>query len=177
MRQYYCQSQELDRISDGRASTPKLSFPRRIKLELRRRFHHSTIRKMQNMIDFFLSWISNPDEQLKNRNHHEASATKFYLQTGDDVRIRSREEIEATLNRWKEYKGCGFMDDMWQYCDTVQTVLKPVERFVDERDYQIKNASGIVLLAGLNCQGTPIYGRCDRNCYYFWRIEWLEKID
>jgi hypothetical protein len=25
--------------------------------------------------------------------------------------------------------------------------------------------------------GTPDYGRCDRACFYFWREEWLEKLD
>jgi len=27
------------------------------------------------------------------------------------------------------------------------------------------------------CQGTPDLGRCDRSCFYFWREEWLEKLD
>jgi len=29
----------------------------------------------------------------------------------------------------------------------------------------------------LHCQGTSDYGRCDRSCFYFWREEWLEKIN
>ena len=66
-------------------------------------------------------------------------------------------------------------NEMSKYCDTTQRVLKRMERFVDERDYKVKKSNGIVLLEGLNCQGTTDFGRCDRNCFFFWREEWLEK--
>jgi hypothetical protein len=94
------------------------------------------------------------------------------LQAGDLVRVRSEEEVRRTLSAWNELRGCAFLEGMWQYCGTTQRVLKLVERFVDERD-----AKGIVLLDGLMCQGTPYYGRCDRSCFYFWREEWLEKVE
>ena len=64
-----------------------------------------------------------------------------------------------------------------QYCGTTQRVLKPLERFVDERDLRVKTSRGIVLLDGVVCQGTADFGRCDRCCVMFWREEWLEKID
>jgi hypothetical protein len=99
------------------------------------------------------------------------------LAAGDAVRVRSEEEIRATLNAWNELKGCMFMDAQRQYCGTSQRVLKPVERFVDERDYRVKKARGLILLDGLICEGTPDYGRCDRACFYFWREEWVERID
>jgi len=56
-------------------------------------------------------------------------------------------------------------------------VFKTLSRFFDERDYQIRRAKGIILLEGVMCQGTALYGPCDRSCFYFWREEWLEKID
>ncbi len=93
------------------------------------------------------------------------------------VRVRSEEEIKASLSAWGELKGCLFMDAQRQYCGTTQRVLKPVERFVDERDYRVKKAKGVVLLEGIICGGTPDYGRCDRACFYFWREEWLEQVD
>ncbi len=99
---------------------------------------------------------------------------KTRFQSGDLVRIRPIEEIKETLNTWDELKGCGFMDEMEPYCGTVQRVMKPVTRFVDERDYQVKKTRGIYLLEGLICQGTKLYGRCDRSCFFFWREEWLE---
>jgi hypothetical protein len=171
-----CQSQVLGQIAIGKAKTLPLSIPRRLKLELRRRLHYLTIRKIQNKIDYVLNFFTPSSEREHIVSPKQVVSSRSPLQAGDLVRVRSREEIQATLNRWKEYRGSGFMDDMWQYCDTVQKVLKPVERFVDERDYQVKKVKGIVLLEGLHCQGTPIFGRCDRNCFYFWREIWLEKI-
>jgi len=99
------------------------------------------------------------------------------LRPGDLVRVRSREEIRATLDHWNQRRGCAFLDEMWAYCGTQQRVFKRVERFLDERDYITKHCKGIVLLEGLICEGTKHFGPCDRSCFYFWRKEWLEKID
>jgi len=99
------------------------------------------------------------------------------LNAGDWVRVRSREEIEATLNHWGQLKGCSFMPEMAQYCGTTQRVLKRMERFVDERDLRAKKVRGIALLEGLRCEGTAEFGRCDRARLYFWREEWLERTE
>jgi hypothetical protein len=98
------------------------------------------------------------------------------LRVGDHVRVRSGREIEATLDPFKELKGCAFLPEMKQFCDTTQSVLQVMERFLDERDYKVKKVRGIVLLEGVICHGTPVFGRCDRCCHLFWREEWLEKV-
>ena len=98
------------------------------------------------------------------------------LKAGDWVRVKPLEEVEATLDRWKELKGCAFLEYMSQYCGTRQRVLQPLERFLDERDYKVKKCRGVVLLEGVICRGTPAFGRCDRCCFLFWREEWLERI-
>lgn len=46
-----------------------------------------------------------------------------------------------------------------------------MEHFLDERDYKVKKVKGIVLLEGVIYQGTPVFGRCDRSCFLFWREE------
>jgi hypothetical protein len=99
------------------------------------------------------------------------------LQAGDWVRVRSLNEIEATFNHGKQVNGCAFMPEMAEYCGTKQMVLKPLKRFVDERDLRVKKASGIILLEGVMCQGAAEFGSCDRSCFYLWREEWLEKVD
>jgi hypothetical protein len=98
------------------------------------------------------------------------------LEPRDLVRVRSREEIQATLDRWNQLKGCAFMEEMWRHCGTVYRVYKRVEIFMDERDYLMKRCKGIVLLEGVMCEGTKDFGQCDRSCFYFWREEWLEKL-
>ena len=105
-----------------------------------------------------------------------AAVITNHLADGDWVRVRSAEEIQPTLNQWKELKGCAFLDSMWEYCGTEHQVLKVMTRFLDERDYTVKKVRGVVLLKEVYCHGTPVFGRCDRCCHLFWREEWLEKI-
>jgi hypothetical protein len=69
------------------------------------------------------------------------------------------------------------MDEMWEYCGTTQRVFKRVEQFLDERDLCVHRVKHIVLLEGVVCGGTRDYGRCDRACFFFWREEWLEKLE
>lgn len=109
-------------------------------------------------------------------NSIETCSRNENLQPGDLVRIRSKEVIWSTLNRWNQLKGCSFMEEMWPYCGTTQRVFKRVEKFLDERDYLLKKCKGIVILKGVFCEGTKDFGPCDRSCFFFWREEWLEKI-
>ena len=99
------------------------------------------------------------------------------LQPGDIVRVRSMAEIQATLNNWNQLKGCSFMEEMAPFCNTMQRVLKRVEKFLDERDYLLKKTRGIIILENVFCQGTRDFGKCDRTCFFFWREEWLEKME
>jgi hypothetical protein len=97
------------------------------------------------------------------------------FQAGDLVRVRAREEIDSTLDPFKELRGCAFLPDMYQYCGTRQRVLKSMTQFLDERDYKLKKVHGVILLENVVCNGTPAFGACDRCCFLFWREEWLEK--
>ena len=99
------------------------------------------------------------------------------LKAGDMVRVKSKEEILRTLNRWNQLNRCSFMEEMWPHCGTKQRVLRRVEKFLDERDYLIKKCKGILILDGVMCEGTKDFGACDRACFFFWREEWLEKVD
>jgi hypothetical protein len=110
-------------------------------------------------------------------SHKVKDASVHSLQPGDLVRVRSKDEIQATLNSWNQLKGCSFMEEMLPYCNTRQRVFKRIEKFLDERDYLMKTTRGIVILEGVFCQGTKDFGVCDRTCFYFWREEWLEKMD
>jgi hypothetical protein len=175
--QTICQIACLPHVFEGYAKVPPESLARRLRLALRRSLNARQVRtfktKSSRLISRFLVFIVGSNKSSTS----ETGATSSSLKAGDLVQVRSREEIQATLNPWGQLKGCMFMPEMLPYCGTTQRVLKRLERFVDERDYHVKKSQGIVLLEGLNCQGTSDYGRCDRACFYFWREEWLEKID
>ncbi len=173
-----CQLPCLPKMSKGLAEVPPESIARRLRLVLRRSLNVKQVRMLKTntnrLIDWFFERFGSGSESSVSDTHRE----KPTLNAGDLVRVRSVEEIKATLNHWGILKGCMFMpNEMSMYCGTTQRVVKRMERFVDERDYRVKKCNGIILLEGLNCQGTTDYGRCDRNCFFFWREEWLEKID
>ena len=123
------------------------------------------------------SWLGRRPPAQRRAAGAASTAPAPRFAPGDLVRVRSREEIAATLDARGMLRGCGLMEGMWQYCGTTQQVFKPVTRFLNESDYQVKSARGLVLLQNLTCEGTAKYGRCDRACFYFWREEWLEPVD
>lgn len=172
-----CQIQSAARMhsrEDGN-ETASLPLRKRMRLAMRRRLSPRWRRKLKKAFTNFLLRLRGDSPAASASAQPAARSASLSLKAGDRVRVRSKEEIQSTLNRWGELKGCGFMTEMWQYCGTNQRVLKPVERFVDERDYQVKKARGVVLLEGVTCHGTEFYGPCDRSCFLFWREEWLEK--
>ncbi len=161
-----CQSVRLDRVADP-LSGIQVAWQLRCKLK----------RVLKRRINFLRNIAMRLGRTPAAQGRAEVGAPGQNLTAGQWVRVKSREDIRATLDDWNFLKGCGFMEEMWQYCGTRQRVLKPVTRFLDERDYRVKKARRIVLLEGLTCQGTRDYGLCDRNCYYFWREEWLTRDD
>ena len=161
-----CQSVRLDGIAEP---LPPVEIVWQLRFKLRR--------ALKRRFNYLRNQCSRAGVAAHAATVPDVNAADNAFVAGQSVRVRSREEIGATLDAWNYRKGCGFMEEMWQYCGTTQRVLKPVQRFLDERDYRVKKARGIVLLQGVHCQGTIDYGRCDRNCYYFWREEWLVKDD
>jgi hypothetical protein len=175
-----CQIPCLQRIAEGRAPVPHESLVRRLKLMVRRRMRPDQERTFTHYTNALMNRIARlvgRDAKPPTVEAASGGSAVQPLEAGDLVWVRSREEIESTLNHWRQLKGCTFMPEMLAYCGTTQRVLKPLRRFVDERDLRVKRTRGIVLLEGVCCQGTAEFGPCDRSCYLFWRAEWLEKIE
>lgn len=173
-----CQFDSLKSIAEGNAKTPPGSLVRHIKLSIRRHLTPSQDRILHQKVNAVIDWFSN---LIGKNTYIDKQITNFQtdpLKAGDLVRVKSKEEIEVTLNHLGQSRGCAFMADiMTPYCGTVQSVLKQMERFVDERDLRVKKCKGLILLEGVMCEGTTAFGRCDRSCFMFWREEWLEKIE
>jgi hypothetical protein len=172
-----CQLPSLPSIGEGKADFPRQSIIKWLKRSLARPWNYHVKKSIKRTINILRKSYSqiHHEEKTAPANLGNTGAVA-HLNSGEWVRVRTFEEIQATLNPFKELKGCAFLEDMRQYCGSVQRVLKPLERFLDERDYQVKRAKGIVLLEGVYCRGTPVFGRCDRSCLLFWREEWLEKV-
>ncbi len=164
-----CQLPGLPRVSEGDAALEPQPLVRRLKLLLAKPWNYQVKPVLKKV-----------SKRLAHQHTVPLAAERSVrpsLQPGDWVRVRSQPEIEATLDRWKELKGCAFLEYMGPYCGTTQKVLQSMTRVLDERDYRVKRCSGLILLEGVICHGTPVFGRCDRCCHLFWREEWLEKIE
>lgn len=172
-----CQIHGVARLSEGNVTMGRRSPLGWARLWLKRRLSHQQKRALKKRISALTRLAPVPKSRSRETVAPAAAAAAPKLEAGDRVRVKSLEEIEATLGDWHELKGCAFMPEMRPYCGTVQRVFKPVKRFVDERDYQVKKCRDVYLLDGAICEGTADYGRCDRSCFYFWRSEWLEKCD
>jgi hypothetical protein len=172
-----CQILSVPGMSEGLEETGPHSFTKRVKMVLKRTLG---TRLKRSLKEFTVSLGNRPSPAVPRDEIPGIGAavdSDLGLQAGDRVRVRPIEEIRATLDMWSESRHCAFFPEMEPYCGTVQTVLKPVRRFVDERDYRVKRATGVVLLKDLICQGTSDYGECDRACFFFWREEWLERVE
>ena len=125
---------------------------------------------------------------LKNRasrlwkSHNPAIFQRKYLadqfRAGDVVRVCSKKEIRSMLNDHDKYKGCFFIDEMYEHCEKEYRVLKIVENFYDEFKQKICKCRDTVILESVVCSGRQrlYFVNCDRNCFFFWHTAWLRKI-
>ncbi len=172
-----CQIPCLPLFVEGQADMPRLSPVSQARVFVRRHLTPSRNKVVKNFINELLNRYARAVGKSPRPAVDVTAMVSQPLEAGDWVRVRSLDEIQATLNNWRQLRGCTLLPEMEVYCGTRQRVLKPVRRFVDERDLLVKKTFGVVLLEGLLCQGVAYFGRCDRSCHYFWRQEWLEKID
>jgi hypothetical protein len=102
------------------------------------------------------------------------------LQPGDWVRVKNREEIEATLNNKGKNRGLWFDREMLPFCGEVFQVRQRITRLIEEgTGKMIELSSDCVTLEGVVCSGQWSVGRwfCPRAIYPYWREGWLERVD
>lgn len=97
------------------------------------------------------------------------------LQPGDLVEVRSREEIQATLDESNCHLGLEFMRDMWPHCGKRFRVLHRVKNIILTRSGQTRRIRNTVVLDGAVCDGKLARG-CTRANFAFWREVWLKKV-
>jgi hypothetical protein len=164
-------------VAEGEEKVPPQSIIRTIKLMIRRRLSPKKERAFKTYTNDLAEWFFNLVGRKSTPPPNPIRNFSSPLEAGDSVKVRPLKEIAPTLNHWGQLRGCTFMPEMAVYCGTTQRVLKPMNRFVDERDLRVKRSKGIILLEGVMCQGTAAFGSCDRSCFVFWREEWLEKTE
>jgi hypothetical protein len=98
------------------------------------------------------------------------------LRVGDRVRVRTLEEILATLDQDGCLDALPFMPEMVHSCGREFTVLKRLDRVKDMVDRTgLRRMLGAVILDGDRCDGSR-HGRCQALCQSIWKEAWLTRI-
>lgn len=99
------------------------------------------------------------------------------LRPGERVRIKSKDEIEDTLNADLLNRGMGFDGEMARFCGREAVVERRVQQVIDEktrRMVHLKNSC--IVLEGLLCEGA-YSSTCPRGWICFWREVWLDRVE
>jgi len=102
--------------------------------------------------------------------------TALDLKPGEWVKIRSAEDIKATLGPDGRNLGLTFEPEMTRYIGGTYQVDFPVRSIILEETGEMAKLNRTVALKGLACQGI-----CAKNCpranTLYWREAWLERME
>jgi len=100
------------------------------------------------------------------------------LQSGEWVRVKTKKEIEETLDRKGMNRGLGFTVDMIPDCGKTYRVLRRLEKMIDEPTRELIDLKDTVILENSVCHGCYILkGGCPRENFNFWREIWLQRAE
>lgn len=102
------------------------------------------------------------------------------LRSGDEVRVRSHEEILDVLDNSNKTRGMYFGAEEVPYCGRSFRVRSSVKKIIHEQTGRmIKLRGNPVILEGAVCAAHYADKRlfCPRAIFPFWREEWLERSE
>lgn len=103
------------------------------------------------------------------------------LRPGELVRIKSKSQIEESLDEGGKNRGLSFdPEEMAPYCGRVCRVRSSVTRILDEATGEMRSMKQpCIILEGVVCNAE--YARCRLNCPRaipaYWREIWLERVE
>lgn len=101
------------------------------------------------------------------------------LQPGDLVRVKSHEEILATLDIHSKNRGLMFDGEMMPYCGGTYRVRTRLHKFIDEKTGKLSVIqTPAIILENVWCRSRYAWCRmfCPRSIYPWWREVWLERV-
>ena len=116
--------------------------------------------------------------------HKRTPSESLGLQPGERVRVKSRDQIIATLDDRRRNRGLGICHEVMRCCDGEAEVRFRVDRMIDERTGKMREVHDTVTLQNLqgqtaDCEECLCYdelGDCPRGELMFWREIWLERV-
>lgn len=169
---YFCQATELIRACAGYLSGwNPLQYIR----DLRSRTF-SPIELMKVVIQLLVKKITSmslsrhaPSQQVNNSRSHEV----LNLRVGENVEVKSKKEIQASLDSRGKYRGLDFTVDMYACCGKKYYVKERVERIIYETTGEMRQLKNTVILDGSACDR---HRGCGRRQYFLWREIWLRRV-
>jgi hypothetical protein len=185
---YFCQSTQLFKATEAFPGNKKL-WTLRIMLREVRNGDRSVPEILRLLVLWFWQralravhgdqWLCGP--------HERAPVVSLNLQPGESVRIKSRPEMEATLDHKRTNRGLMVCYEMTRCCGGQAEVRDRVDRMIDERTGQMLEIRNTVTLRNVRKKGTTMpdsqclcwneTGDCPRGELMYWREIWLERAN
>jgi hypothetical protein len=177
---YRCQATELAAASERNAVTDVASYVREYRTGnvalghfVRVMARAAWMQPLQKVGRLPLNPLAGPDGTSPN-------PPRLDLRPGEWVRVKTPEEIEATLTDTGRNRGLWFDREMLPFCGRVFQVRKRVTRIIDEPNGKMLTFdSDCIILDGVVCSGERSTGRwfCPREIPCYWRECWLERLE
>ena len=124
-------------------------------------------------------------EFASHEKQNHASLTKYglnflsYFKAGEQVKVRSAEEIENQLDNDRRTGGLEFMQGMKKFCGQELRIRTKMPFLINEETdpMEMRHLRNAYILDGVTCDGQGITRsqKCDRACMYVWHRDWLLK--
>ena len=112
-----------------------------------------------------------------NTGRGQAMTRGTNLRSGDWVKVKSKSEILATLDKNGKLDGLPFMPEMFEYCGRRLQVSKRAHKTCDPPSgLASRRMASAVHLDDVRCDGSA-HGGCQAGCLIFWKGDWLEAVD
>ena len=98
------------------------------------------------------------------------------LLPGELVRVRTKDQIVATLDTNNRNRGLSFDVEMLKYCGRTARVHRRVNEIIDEKTGEmIRMKVPCIILQDVTC-AADFHRCCPRAVYAYWREAWLERV-
>lgn len=116
------------------------------------------------------------DFGLRLRQFARAMVAPNLLVVGDEVEVRSLEEIRRTLDETDCLDALPFMPEMMKFCGRRARVFRRVDKIYDYGGKKVvRRLEQTVLLHQMRCDGAG-HGGCQAGCSLMWKEAWLKRV-
>jgi hypothetical protein len=186
-QKYFCQSTELLRSTEAFLGRMK---PWLVRIAFRQILQRDL--PPLEVAKLFFRWLQlrlhravAGEDQLRGPNAKGTPVGVLDLKPGELVRIKSFDQVVATLDPRKRNRGMGVCYEMMRACGTVAEVRHRVDRLIEEKSGKMRELNHTVTLKNPRgerslCDECLCFGEmgdCPRGELMYWREIWLERVN